>query len=1491
MSSLSSAALSLPESQKLKGAEDYSQWRNKVLNLAKSNALTMHLHTKARTHAPPEVDLWDRSITNEERDNWVRWEAEESQMKLAITLNCKPGPLAHTEGDKSALDMWEALQKQYEGSGTVLEYNAIQTYVTIKYDDFNSLEAYVVAFRLSITKLEALDSAPPSHWHPIMFIAGCSNRWPIWADRQRSNLRSAMAAGRKSEITLEALIEDITDEARASQSSKMNGTVLYGNKSASKPHSSDYKKSENKGGFKDSKKSTSRNNTSSPNSPCPHCKQPEPYHKAEDCFAINKSKREAWEKDSGKKYVFRHLKGKDDKSSPSSPKGKKPSRKIQKEDEESDNDLFGHTMPLLTPGPILTREPGPGVNSSPGPISTREPGPGVNSSTSCFSSKLRNRWLYDTGASEHVSNDLSKFTSYTAQDNLPSLSTVNGSVQPLGVGTCKVNALKSNGKVCVLELINTLYIPQSPVCLYSGGKLNKIKGFHRNGKLFLSNEKEICTVDNNMYINEEQPSTDSSGYVSGHALPAAIENGPLDIELWHRRLGHAGLQTVRKTQSAVTDMQIKETKSGKTRICAPCEKGRPLRHVNKRSARPRPTKALDELHVDVVHLKPTGLNGHKYASIFTCPATMARWGWTYTNKSDAFEANKKMISLSQTQYNRTIKRWRTDGGKEYSPTQMRILAENLGMILEESTPYTPEQDGRSERSIRTLMEKLRTAVIDQNIPSFLWPHLLLSVIHITNLTASDILGGKTPHEVFWDDIEPDKPHTPSVKHLRVLGCRVYVLIEKEKRTQSNKLAPRAEVGTLVGFDGRSIYQIYMPSRTGEKIIRSSHVRFDEDGLITEPYLEENSSSQLRGDLTPGPGPRVNSHSHDFTPGPGPRVNTDSHDDFTPGPGPRVNSDLGEANEAELPTPRKRGRPPGSKNKAHPQPSEKRATRSTHALGFKADNSNDKEAYLGAFHMALLDSPYPNDPKTVEQALSRADADKWRSAINSEYNSLAHKNTWVVVKRSELSKDDRVLGSRLVFKTKRDQNGEISRWKVRFVVQGYMQRQGRDYDQTFAGVCKSAVWKIAIALAALYDFELDQFDVETAFLNSEADSDIYVKLPPGYTQDKVVLSSQDHHCLKLLKALYGLKQSPRLWQEKLRSELQKLDFQPLDTDNCVYINRASRILIVTYVDDFLVVAKKGDIYDKFKRDLRNLFEITGGEPANYFLGVRIVRDRQNRTISLCQDAYVDKVLERFHMTNCKSVPTPFASGCKVHMVKFEGQATPQEVKLYQEICGSLQYLAHHTRWDILYHCSILSKFLTNPSPQHMAASKRVLQYLQGTRFYCTTFGSKTTDLELQKLHGYCDSDWAGDRGSRASHSGAVFFLNNGVISASSKRQTIVALSSTEAEYVAMCKFAQEASWIRQVLKEMGYAGDDATKVEMICDNQGALHLTENPEYHQRTKHIDIKFHYIRQELRKGHLDLWYTNTKDNAADGLTKSLNSSNHAAFIKLLNMKALHLD
>ncbi|XMA13681.1 hypothetical protein WAI453_006472 [Rhynchosporium graminicola] len=1431
----SSTSLNLADGHKLKGGENYTEWRDKVLNIAKTNGISKFLNVKSRDHVPKEVDEWDDEVDDKALKKWQDWESGESQMKLAITLNCKAGPLAHTTGKTTALDMWEALQAQYEGGGNVLVYNAIQDYVKLQYNDFNSLEKFIIAFKLSIVKLETLMMAPPPAWHPIMFIAAVSEKWPIWAERQRSLLRVSSSNNpdttekAKSGVTLVSLIEDITDEARASDSTgKMAGQALYGNKSIPK-------KGSGGGATKPASKDQTRPT-------CKHCKQTSPKHTPENCFVVNKQKKKEFEEKSGKKWIP-HAEWLKKKEGESKTDKKKTSSGKKKDDDSDDGSIFGAT--LLPCFPTIT------------------------ASTAMFSHHNKSRWLFDTGATEHISNDLSKFTSYTPKDDLPCMLTVNGPLRPTGIGSCTIKAMKTDGTVRTLECYDTLYIPQSPVCLYSGSKLNKLGGYLRSSVLYTSKEKEICTIDEDLFIIEE---TSGAGYASlpGLSLPAAVEQATVDIELWHRRMCHASFDVVRRTQSMVTGMKFTELKTGRTRLCVPCEKGRPIRKVNKVSARARPARSMDEIHVDVVHLKPKALNGHSYASIFSCAYSTGKWAFTYAKKSDAYLANQKLIKLAETQYHRKIKVWRCDGGKEYSPSQMKELADHLGMLLEESTPYTPEQDGRAERSIRTIIEKVRTVMVDQNIPDYMWPEILLACIHIANLTSTSRVEGKTPFECFWDDIEPGVNHTPSVKHLRVLGCPVFILIDKEKRVQSHKVAPRAEKGILVGFEGHNIYRCLVNG----KVVRTSHLRFDEDGLVTEPHEEDAIIvPQTRGDSIDT---LSQNQDVEVTIATTPDTGIVSEEEVDSG------TDAESTVEDEVPAPevdipeqiaiqKKRGRPPGPKNhvpeyvprttrsgRNNPTPTPNLTPEATlepnngysHAISPLEEVQESTSQYRLAFYTAQEESPFLDDPTTLDQAMKRPDWPEWKKAVIKEYRSLEEKSTWKTMSRSDVPKGCRVLGSRLVFKTKRDMDGKIDKYKVRFVVQGHTQRFGHDYDQTYAGVCKSSTWKIGLAVAAEYDLEVEQFDVVTAFLHSEADTQIYVKLPPFYRQFGRRLT--DDECMLLLKALYGLKQSPRLWQQTLRKEFGIIDFVPLQTDNCVYINRETKIIIVTYVDDFLVISKAGLALEELKVKLLTVFDILPAGPAKYFLGVRIVRDREKKTISLCQDAYIDKILDRFGMTNCKSADTPFATGSEVSMVKFKGVATPQEIKLYQQLCGSLQYLAH-TRWDILYYCSILSQFLTNPSPQHLASAKRVLAYLQGTKYYATTYGGDVTDREKMKLRGFCDSDWAGNRIDRVSHTGVCFFLAGGVFSAISKRQTTVALASTEAEYVAMCAFAREASWIRQVLKELGYNKPDSRSVEMQCDNQGALSLSENPELHQRTKHIDIKFHYLRQEVARGHLD--------------------------------------
>jgi hypothetical protein len=310
----------------------------------------------------------------------------------------------------------------------------------------------------------------------------------------------------------------------------------------------------------------------------------------------------------------------------------------------------------------------------------------------------------------------------------------------------------------------------------------------------------------------------------------------------------------------------------------------------------------------------------------------------------------------------------------------------------------------------------------------------------------------------------------------------------------------------------------------------------------------------------------------------------------------------------------------------------------------------------------------------------------------------------------------------------------------------------------------------------------------------------------------------------------------------------------------------------------------------KKKLMKIFDMEDLGPAKYFVGVRITRDRKEGTITLCQDAYIDKVLERYGMENCHSVDTPMASGATEIMIPFEEQATNEDIELYGSKIGSLMYLAVQTRPDISYGVSVLSRFLSNPSPQHMKAADRILQYLQGTKYLGIEYRRGADDLKT-RLHGYCDADFAGDKSKRKSVSGNVYFFAGGVVSSSSKRQQTVAQSTTEAEYYALAKAVSEALWLRQIIGQIMYSGSDIKSVKLYGDNQGSLSLAENPEFHQRTKHIDVKHHFIREHITTGVIDLWYIASSEMAADGLTKPLTAANHAKFVQQLRMKVVKVN
>jgi hypothetical protein len=256
-----------------------------------------------------------------------------------------------------------------------------------------------------------------------------------------------------------------------------------------------------------------------------------------------------------------------------------------------------------------------------------------------------------------------------------------------------------------------------------------------------------------------------------------------------------------------------------------------------------------------------------------------------------------------------------------------------------------------------------------------------------------------------------------------------------------------------------------------------------------------------------------------------------------------------------------------------------------------------------------------------------------------------------------------------------------------------------------------------------------------------------------------------------------------------------------------------------------------------------------------------------------------------MENCKAVTTPLDPGAIETLVPYQGSAPKDQIELYQSLVGRINYLAQQTRCDLAFAASALSRFLVNPSPAHIKAGKRVLQYLKGTEMYSITLGGPQYIPNWIDIRLYTDSDYAGDRHTYRSTSGYVVFMAGGPVSWQSKRQSVVAQSSTEAEYIAMSELTKEGTWIRYLLKGVQYRGQDLDPLTLSGDNQGALALAENPTFHRGSKHIAVRYHFIRQEVQKGRLQLAYVPTDRMPADGLTKGLKTPAHARFVKLLGL------
>ena len=516
-----------------------------------------------------------------------------------------------------------------------------------------------------------------------------------------------------------------------------------------------------------------------------------------------------------------------------------------------------------------------------------------------------------------------------------------------------------------------------------------------------------------------------------------------------------------------------------------------------------------------------------------------------------------------------------------------------------------------------------------------------------------------------------------------------------------------------------------------------------------------------------------------------------------------------------------------------------------------------QRYSPSLHYLLLTDS--GEPECYDEAMQVEDSVKWESAMKDEMDSLMSNQTWEL---AELPPGKKALHNKWIFRIKEEHDGS-KRYKARLVVKGFQQKEGVDYTEIFSPVVKLTTIRLVLKIVAAENLHLEQLDVKTAFLHGDLEEEIYMKQPEGF-----IKAGKKNLVCRLKKSLYGLKQAPRQWYKKFDSFMCSRSFTRCQADHCCYIKKFdnSFIILLLYVDDMLVAGSDMQEIINLKRELSKQFAMKDLGSAKQILGMRIKRDTKSRTLVLSQAEYINKVLSRFNMQNAKPVSTPLGVHfrlSKEQSPKTEKERTYMEKVPYASAIGSLMYAMVCTRPDIAQAVGAVSRYMNNPGKVHWEAVKWILRYLRGTTEKALCFkGGDTT------LTGYVDADLAGNVDIRKSTTGYVYTLGGTAVSWVSQLQKIVALSTTEAEYVAVTEASKEMVWLQNFLEELGKKQEDNI---LYCNNQSAIHLAKNPSFHSRTKHIQLRYHFIRSLLEDGILKLEKISGSQNPADMLTKTV--------------------
>lgn len=921
--------------------------------------------------------------------------------------------------------------------------------------------------------------------------------------------------------------------------------------------------------------------------------------------------------------------------------------------------------------------------------------------------------------------------------------------------------------------------------------------------------------------------------------------------LWHSRLGHVNFKAMKLMSNAHMADGIPDFVQPKE-ICSGCL-------LSKQARKPFPAqstfvakKILGLVHADLCGpISPPTPSGNRYFFLLVDDFSRIMWVFMLKTKDEALEHFKKFRVLVEKETKEVIQTLRTDRGGEFVSKAFEEYCQEAGIQRHLTAPYTPQQNGVVERRNRTVVAMARSFLKEKGLPSFFWGEAVRQAVYILNRLPTRALSEVTPYQA-WTDSKPN------LGHIKVFGCLAHMKIAK---AHTGKLDDRSKPVVYFGKEpGTKAYRLYDPNtgriHVSRDVVFEENKSWDWSKQVTEgskslvdSFVVINIDAETQGESQPNDsqtsGEGVTTPVSSQTPV---SSSTDSQSNESQGEVARnLQRDFDDA--------------VSSQNSEH-------SAESTEPRKFRllSDVYNDTE------EVELPDDELLyagiDEPTGFSEAVKESE---WKVAMQTEIDAIEKNQTWVL---TDLPAGRKAINLKWVYKLKRDTNGQIIKHKARLVAKGYVQKKGVDFDEVFAPVTRLETVRLLLALSAKNGWEAHHLDVKSAFLNGELLEEVYVTQPEGF-----VKKGKENKVYRLLKALYGLRQAPRAWYAKLNRSLRELGFEKCPYEHAVYTKREGDecLIVAVYVDDLLITGSSVSNINKFKQEMKNKFEMSDLGKLAYYLGIEV--DQRNKYIELRQSAYARKLLEKAGMLSCNPVKNPMET--KVVLSKDEKGKQVNETQ-YRSLVGGLRYLVH-TRPDIAYAVGVVSRYMERPTVLHYNAVKRILRYVKGTLEYGLVY-SKGTGNYL--LAGFSDSNLAGDTDDRKSTSGMCFYLNENLITWVSQKQRCVALSTCEAEFMAATAAACQGIWLRNLLMQVTDIGP--SPVVIYVDNKSAIDLTKNPVFHGRSKHIHIRYHFIRDCIERGEVIVKFVRTGEQRADMLTKALSVTKFEEMRKLMGMKSL---